>query len=137
VISATELTAMQADLTASMPSTVNISRVTLTSDGMGGQSEAWATVGTVVARVSPNGAGLDDIAGGEVINQTPWVVTVPVGTSGQRARPDHLQRPDLRGGSHRHPALVGYLRSLRVHGGDLMAYGKGKGKGGRRGGRGK
>lgn len=81
MISATELTAMQADLTASMPSTVNISRVTLTSDGMGGQSEAWATVGTVVARVSPNGAGLDDIAGGEVINQTPWVVTVPVGTS--------------------------------------------------------
>jgi head-tail adaptor len=80
VISAAELTAMRADLTSSMPSTVNISRVTLTSDGMGGQSEAWATVGTVVARVSPNGAGLDDIAGGEVINQTPWVVTVPVGT---------------------------------------------------------
>jgi head-tail adaptor len=81
VITASELTAMRADLTASMPGTVTVSRVTLTSDGMGGQSESWATVGTAVARVSPNGAGLDDIVGGEVINQTPWVVTLPAGTS--------------------------------------------------------
>jgi head-tail adaptor len=81
VISAAELTAMRSDLTASMPSQVVIERVTLTSDGMGGQTETWAPVGTVVARVSPRGAGLDDIIGGEVLNQTPWMVTVPVGTS--------------------------------------------------------
>jgi head-tail adaptor len=81
VISAQELTAMRGDLVASMPSTVIISRVTLSSDGMGGQTETWANVGTVAARVSPRGAGLDDIIGGEVINQTPWMVTVPVGTS--------------------------------------------------------
>ena len=81
MISAAELTTMRSDLTASMPSQVTIERVTLTSDGMGGQTEAWATVGTALARVSPTGAGLDDIVGGEVLNQTPWVVTVPVGTS--------------------------------------------------------
>lgn len=81
MISASELTKMQATLTASMPGTVTISRVTLTSDGMGGMSESWSTVGTAVARVSPTGAGLDDIVGGEVLNQTPWVVTVPVATS--------------------------------------------------------
>jgi head-tail adaptor len=83
VISAAELTAMRGDLTASMPSQVVIERVTLTSDGMGGQTEAWAPVGTVVARVSPRSvaSGLDDIIGGQVLNQTPWMVTVPVGTS--------------------------------------------------------
>lgn len=50
-------------------------------DGIGGQTETWDNYGTVVARVSPSGAGLDDIIGGEVLNKTPWVVTLPVGTS--------------------------------------------------------
>ena len=80
MISAAELTAMRADLTASLPGTVTISRVSLSSDRMGGQSEAWATVGTAVARVSPSGAGTDDIVGAEALSQIPWVVTVPQGT---------------------------------------------------------
>lgn len=80
MITAAELTAMRADLAASLPGTVTISRATLSADGMGGQSEAWATVGTAVARVSPTGSGSDAIIAGALTNTAPWVVTVPQGT---------------------------------------------------------
>jgi head-tail adaptor len=81
VLSPAELAGMRSTLTASMPGTVVVMRSTQTSDGMGGVSDAWAAVGTVTARVSPTGAGLDDIVGGEFTNITPWVVTVPHGSS--------------------------------------------------------
>ena len=81
MITATEIATMAATLTASLPGTVYLSRSTTTADGMGGVTDAWANVGTVSARVSPSGAGDDSIAGGEVTNASPWVVTLPAGTS--------------------------------------------------------
>jgi head-tail adaptor len=81
MLTASDLTAMRATLGASLPGTAIIQRSTQASDGMGGVTDAWAAVGTVSARVSPSGMGLDDLVGGEAVNVTPWVVTVPHGTS--------------------------------------------------------
>lgn len=81
MLSAQELSGLRSTLSASMPDQVVVSRSTATSDGMGGQSEVWAAAGTVAARISPAGAGLDDLVGGEAVNVAPWVVTVPHGTN--------------------------------------------------------
>lgn len=81
MLTASDLAGMQTTLGQSLPGTVVIQRSTQSSDGMGGISDAWAAVGTVSARVSPAGMGLDDLVGGEAVNIAPWVVTVPVGTS--------------------------------------------------------
>jgi head-tail adaptor len=81
MLTASDLTAMRSTLGTSLPGTVVIQRSTQSSDGMGGVSDAWANVGTVSARVSPSGVGLDDLVGGEFTNVTPWVVTLPAGTN--------------------------------------------------------
>lgn len=81
MISAGEITSIAATLTASLPGTVYLSRSTTTEDGMGGVTDVWANVGTVSARVSPDVRGGESIAGGEVTNASPWVVTLPAGTS--------------------------------------------------------
>ena len=81
ILTPSDLSAMQSTLGTSLPGTVVIQRSTQSSDGMGGVSDAWANVGTVSARVSPSGVGLDDLVGGEFTNVTPWVVTLPAGTS--------------------------------------------------------
>lgn len=80
MISAAELSAMRSTVQSSLPGTVVVVRSTATSDGMGGQDEVWAAAGTVAARISPAGAGADNIMGGEFQNVAPWVVTLPAGT---------------------------------------------------------
>jgi SPP1 family predicted phage head-tail adaptor len=72
---------MRNAVATTLPGTVIISRSTQGSDGMGGVTDTWANVGTVAARVSPAGAGIEMIAGGEFVAATGWVITVPVGTS--------------------------------------------------------
>jgi head-tail adaptor len=72
---------MRTTIAATLPGTAIISRSTQSSDGMGGVTDTWANVGTVSARVSPNGAGLEDIVGGEFTAATGWIITVPQGTS--------------------------------------------------------
>lgn len=81
MLSATEITAMRETLTDSLPGTVTISRATYSADGMGGQVEAWAAIGTVAGRVSPAGTGSEVIQGGGVAAVSPWVATLPAGTN--------------------------------------------------------
>lgn len=81
MLSTTEITGMRETLATSLPGTVTISRATYSADGMGGQAETWAAVGTATARVSPAGTGSEAItAGGGVAAVSPWVVTLPAGT---------------------------------------------------------
>jgi head-tail adaptor len=73
---------MQGVQRRAMPGTVVIERYGLTSNGMGGYREAWAAVGTVVGRVYPMvRRGQDEqIAGAQVISESAWFATLPVGT---------------------------------------------------------
>lgn len=76
-----DLNAMRDTLDGSLPDTVTITRASLSSDGMGGQAEAWAAAGTSAARVSPGASqGVSTIAGDRVVEAAPWVVTLPVGS---------------------------------------------------------
>lgn len=65
-----------------MPGTVVIERYTLTANGAGGYSETWAAVGTVTGRVYPQISRSSDetIGGAQVISDTSWFATLPVGT---------------------------------------------------------
>jgi head-tail adaptor len=80
-LTAGDLTCMRSAIQQTLPGTAVISRSTQSSDGMGGVIDTWANVGTVACRVSPNGAGLEDIVGGEFLAATGWIITVPQGTS--------------------------------------------------------
>ena len=81
MLSASELASLRATLTTSLPGTVTVTRSTATADGFGGQTEAWAAIGTVAARVSPYGNGQENITAGGVVAVAPWTVTLPYGTS--------------------------------------------------------
>lgn len=65
-----------------MPGSVVIERHTLASDGRGGYSETWAAVGTVTGRIYPMvRRGMSEtVGGGQVISETSWFATLPVGT---------------------------------------------------------
>lgn len=65
-----------------MPGTVVIYRMAQTSDGMGGLADGWAAVGTVSGRIYPvNQRGNTEfVAGAQVISETKWYATLPVGT---------------------------------------------------------
>jgi head-tail adaptor len=81
MISAADLAAMTAQLTASMPDTVLIQRKTLTSDSAGGQTAVWSTVATVAGRVSPSQfPPWEKLFADRVGSHSNWTVTVPAGT---------------------------------------------------------
>lgn len=83
MLSAAELTAMRDIEDDAMPSTAIIERYGLTTDGMGGYTEAWAAVGTVVCDLWPinkrgdrEGVGI----GGQPIQRADWFITMPYDT---------------------------------------------------------
>lgn len=80
MLTTSDIAGMRATLDLSLPGTAIIVRPSGSSDGMGGVTDAWAAAGTVSARLSPSGSGSDQIAGGQVINEAPWTVTVPAST---------------------------------------------------------
>lgn len=80
MLTASDLTCMRDSVEQTLPGTVTISRATGSSDGMGGQTQAWAAVGTVSARVAPMGSGDEDILGAVLRGRTGWMVTLPEGT---------------------------------------------------------
>lgn len=81
MISTAELTAMRATQGSAMPGTVVVERRTLTADGMGGETETWAAVGTVDGRIYPiTQRGTEPVTGGQPISMTEWWGTLPVGT---------------------------------------------------------
>jgi head-tail adaptor len=83
MITAAELTAMQATQNLAMPGTAVIQRATLSANGMGGFTETWAAIGTAIARLYPvpSRAISEMVSGEQVISFTRWAVTMPVGTS--------------------------------------------------------
>ncbi len=80
MIDAGALTDMQATLTDSLPDTGVIKRVTRTSDGMGGFTDAFAAVGTAVVRIGPMQPRDEAIVSGRLGADTAWVLTFPNGT---------------------------------------------------------
>ena len=67
-----------------MSSTAIIQRYTLTSDGMGGYSEAWANVGTVSCDLWPinqRGEREGVSNAGQAISKADWFITVPYDTT--------------------------------------------------------
>ena len=74
-----DVTWMQGIQNRALPGTAVIYRSTLASDGMGGQSETWAAVGTADARLLPP-SGDESVAGEQITSITEWFVTVPQGT---------------------------------------------------------
>lgn len=81
MISAAELAAMQAVQEEALPGTCVISRRTLTSDGMGGNSESWLSVGTVSCRVSPaTESGAERPVAERPLEVGPWIITTPHNT---------------------------------------------------------
>lgn len=82
LLSAADLAFMQDTQEEALPGTVVIERVTLVPDGMGGQTEAWAGVGTVIGRIYPQrrrGTG-ETVGGAQVLSETSWWGTLPTGT---------------------------------------------------------
>jgi len=70
---------MRATQLSAMPGSAIIYRSTLSSDGMGGQAETWAIIGTIAARLYPTqGYSSREIAGAsQDLSITRWWLTVP------------------------------------------------------------
>lgn len=79
MLSADELTAMRATAEEAMPVTGVVTRATMTSDGMGGWSQVWATVDTVSCRVSPPGNVRLDQWTEKIQNRTPYILDAEQG----------------------------------------------------------
>lgn len=82
LIEAGDLAWMQALQGAALPGSAILQRATMTPDGMGGYSESWAAVGTVAARVytQASRALAEGEQGAQIVSETRWFVTLPVGT---------------------------------------------------------
>lgn len=82
MLTTAELAWMRGEQERLLPGTIVIERYTLTADGMGGFSEAWSAVGTVTGRIYPmTRRGQTEFeAGGQVVSETTWFATLPVGT---------------------------------------------------------
>jgi SPP1 family predicted phage head-tail adaptor len=82
VLTAAEITAMRIVEESVLSSTATIQRHALTRDGMGGYSEAWTTVGTVVCdfwHISQRG-DRERVTGNQLTQVADWFVTVPYDT---------------------------------------------------------
>ena len=82
LLTADDLTYMQATQEQALPGAVVIERDTNSSDGMGGSYQTWAGVGTVEGRIYPQRrrSTAEAIAGAQVASEMQWWATFPVGT---------------------------------------------------------
>ena len=88
MLSPAELAAMRATAGVdALPGTATISRATVAPDGMGGQTQTWATVATVASRLSPSGGGgqTEGLTGGRSTADSDWIITLPQGTDVRQA----------------------------------------------------
>lgn len=84
MISAAELSAMRAIENSAMTTTAVIHRNTPVADGMGGFSDAWGAVGTVLCDLWPinqRGDREGVAVGGQPISKANWFITVPHDTT--------------------------------------------------------
>lgn len=77
-----DLAYMQGVQELAMPGTVYVLDMGTASDGMGGFTESWGTVGTVTGRIYPvrRRAAMEQVGGAQAISETQWYGTFPVGT---------------------------------------------------------
>lgn len=76
MLSTAQIAGMRATANAAMPDTAAISRVTRTSDGAGGYTEAWTTIATVACRIASTGGAEADVAA-KLTATTTATVTLP------------------------------------------------------------
>jgi head-tail adaptor len=83
MLTTADIASMQSTQNAAMPGTVFILRSSGTADGMGGFTEVWGTVGTVVGRVYPQNsrAFAESVTGVQVVSETRWFGSFPMGTN--------------------------------------------------------
>ena len=80
MLTTSELTSLRAVQAQTMTETATIQRKTSVSDGAGGFSDTWATVGSAACRVAPGGAGTAQILAGRLNEKSGWRITLPQGT---------------------------------------------------------
>lgn len=80
MLSSTELTAMRATAATALPDTATINRATLASDGMGGDTETWATVDTSSCRLDPPGNARLDQWQEKIMNRAVFILNLEEGT---------------------------------------------------------
>ena len=86
MLTAAELESMRDVLDGSLPDTCTITTYTNVSDGAGGHTTTTTTA-TVACRLSPAGAGSEDLVADRVTPLVRWTITVPYdATVGQTAR---------------------------------------------------
>lgn len=82
LITTADATYMDTTQQQAMPGTVVIERYTTVNDGMGGEIQDYAAVGTVIGRIYPQRTqGVEQVGGGQVLSEIKWWGTLPVGTS--------------------------------------------------------
>lgn len=81
MLTAGDIAAMRGTAESALPDTATLERLTSTSDGGGGFTEAWATQGAAIpCRIAPLGGGEGGNAGGRVSDETSHVVSLPAET---------------------------------------------------------
>lgn len=84
MLTAAELLSMRDVEETAMSSTCIIKRRTLTSDGMGGYTEGWNAVGTVVCdiwQINERGDREQTVNGSQPISKAKWFITLPYDTN--------------------------------------------------------
>ncbi len=78
----TELASIRADVASVLPDTCVISRLAEVSDGQGGQTQAWAAIGTVACRFVANSGNVRAAsqAAGQASQVGAYTLTVPHNT---------------------------------------------------------
>ena len=78
MLTAAELLSMRDVQELAQSGTAHIQRATLTSDGMGGYTEAWSAIGTVSARWGVRRSeGQEPVSGDQLISSNNWTISVP------------------------------------------------------------
>jgi SPP1 family predicted phage head-tail adaptor len=87
MLTQSELTDFRAQQLAAMPGSAIIYRASLASDGMGGQTETWAAIGTVAARLYPTQgySSNERLAGAQDTSMTRWWLSMPYDTDATAA----------------------------------------------------
>ena len=82
LLTAAEIADMRSEQNGTMPDTVVVWRWTSASDGMGGEVETYAAVGTVTGRLGRVGnMGEESVIADRLTAADPWVITVPQTTT--------------------------------------------------------
>lgn len=92
-LTANELGRMQDVQEVAMPDTCIVRRRTLTSDDMGGYTEAWADVGEYSCRIVPKAVNDEREQSGKVTARAEWAITLPYNADVRET--DRIQHNDV------------------------------------------